>query len=749
MSRLLFADIIVDVSHESVDRTFQYIVPERLIGEISEGSRVCIPFGKGNRQIEGYVVALSGQPSFAVEKQKEITEIAKNKMPVETELIALAAYIRKTCGGTMNQALKTVLPVRQKVAAVEDRRVALCDLYRDHEENRQELFERLKKRRATARLAFLEALCKAGELDYRVCTGTYRMTASVLADLEEQGILKIRRKIRYRNPMETFADYGEKQESGKQDFDLNEEQSKAVGGIMESGQNVHLLFGITGSGKTRVYIELIRKTLLQGRKAIVLIPEIALTLQTVKRFYEVFGDRIAIVHSRLSAGERFDQFERVKNGDADIMIGPRSAIFAPFADIGMIIVDEEHEGSYKSETVPRYQVRDLAIRRAERHGAKVVLGSATPDIGTYYRAKQGIYGFHSLSKRAGAGKLAQTEIVDLREELENGNKSMFSQRLNELILDRLKKKEQILLYINRRGYAGFVSCRSCGEVIRCPHCDVSLTYHGNDTLVCHYCGHTIPMPEVCPECGSKYIARFGTGTEKVEEMVRKYYPSARVLRMDGDTTATKGAHERLIGTFMKHEADILIGTQMIVKGHDFPDVTLVAAMAADLSLYASDYRAAERTFELLTQAAGRAGRGASQGIALIQTYQPEHYAIVAAAAQDYRTFYEKELSYRQLMEYPPFYDILAILVSSPSQEDAEKMCMALKELAQGQAEEYTLIGPAKAGVAKVKDVYREVLYIKHKSSEKLFELKKKMEDRFSGQWGKTSVTFDFNPMNSY
>ncbi|MFQ9934685.1 MAG: primosomal protein N', partial [Lachnospiraceae bacterium] len=434
---------------------------------------------------------------------------------------------------------------------------------------------------------------------------------------------------------------------------------------------------------------------------------------------------------------------------------PRSAIFTPFTNLGLIIIDEEHEGTYKSENVPKYHAREVAVYRAMENQGKVVLGSATPSVDSYYRAKKGEYALYEMTERAKAAKLPKVYVEDLREELKRGNKTMFSDRLNELIKDRLKRREQIMLFINRRGYAGFVSCRSCGYVMKCPHCDVGLTLHNNDTLVCHYCNYTVSTPKVCPECGSKYIAAFGTGTQKVEEAVKKMYPEARVLRMDMDTTMAKDGHEKILSSFADGEADILVGTQMIVKGHDFSNVTLVGVIAADMSLYASDYRAAERTFQLLTQAAGRAGRGEREGEVVIQTYNPDNFAIEAAAKQDYKEFYEREILYRKLMEYPPCYSMTALLITSKDEKLLQKgsnMIKASTEEYLGANRERTddirLIGPAKANISRINDVYRMVYYIKSEEYGKLVEIKNHLEKVFKDNelFKNITLQFDFNPM---
>jgi primosomal protein N' (replication factor Y) len=502
-------------------------------------------------------------------------------------------------------------------------------------------------------------------------------------------------------------------------------------------------------------MEIISSVIERGKQVILLIPEIALTYQTVQRFYKRFGERISIMNSKMSQGERYDQSLRAKNGEIDIMIGPRSALFTPFQNLGLIIIDEEHEYSYKSETVPKYHAVEVAIKRAKLTNSAVVLGSATPSLESYVKAKKGEIKLYKLTKRAKEAEPPVVWITDLREELKNKNKSIFSGKLKELILDRLNKREQIMLFLNRRGYAGFVSCRSCGYVMKCHHCDISLTSHNNGKMICHYCGYEEIQPGNCPECGSKYIAAFGTGTQKVEELVKKEFLGARVLRMDADTTRNKGGHEAVLSAFAEHKADILVGTQMIVKGHDFPKVTLVGIIAADLSLYTGDFRASERTFQLLCQAAGRAGRDVLPGEVVIQTYHPEHYSIITAAEGDYEAFYEQEMLYRRLMQYPPAANILLILIISKEEEQAKRSSIHLGEAIKLYFEEQKvqagIIGPAPASIAKANDLYRQVIYVKLSEYEKLVGLKNYLEGyyNYSELFSGCNLQFDFNPMSSY
>ncbi|CBK73737.1 primosomal protein N' [Butyrivibrio fibrisolvens 16/4] len=487
-----------------------------------------------------------------------------------------------------------------------------------------------------------------------------------------------------------------------------------------------------------------------GQQVIVLIPEIALTYQTVMRFYTRFGDKVSILNSRMSPGERFDQFERAKSGEISIMVGPRSALFTPFANLGLIIIDEEHEPSYKSEVIPRYHARETAVYRAKLSGATVILGSATPSLEAYTRATEGEYQLITLHNRAMGHDMASCEIVDLRTELQEGNRSMLSRRLKELMADRLAKKQQIMLFLNRRGLMGFVSCRACGHVLKCPHCDVALHLHSGGIMKCHYCGFTTKTTKTCPSCGSKYIGSFKAGTQRLEEIVKESFPQARVLRMDADTTSGKNGHEEILSAFAAHEADVLIGTQMIVKGHDFANVTLVGIIAADISLNESDFHSGERTFQLLTQAVGRAGRGVEPGIAVIQTYQPENYAVVSSANQDYDSFYAQEIAYRRLLSYPPCGHILGIQVSCDKQKDAIAQADILAALIRRMDPEIVIMGPEDAYIGKLKDVYRRVIYLRADDYDRLVNIKDAI-DKFlleQKQYRNTSTWFDFDPINT-
>ena len=740
----VYIDVIVDISVNSLDRIFQYRVPEKLLDAVTVGCQVNVPFGSGNRRRQAYVIGVDTVLAYDASKIKDILGVTK--APAATgQLIALADWMHERYGCTMAQALKTVLPVKKSVKEVKRTAYFLAD-----REGAQQLLEKSRKsRREKARVRLLEAMLKEGCMSKETVTGVLQISASTMKSILQTGVIREETSQVYRNPVRQRLD-------GWQEVCLNDEQMNAVASIWQNEaicrehwsreQGMHLLYGITGSGKTEVYMALMEKVLNEGRQIIVLIPEISLTLQTVSRFYARFGSQIAVMNSRLSAGERYDQYMRAKRGEASIMIGPRSALFTPFDRLGLIIIDEEHESAYQSEIVPRYQAAEVAARRAEMSGALVVLGSATPSVAVYQKAREGMIGLHRLTQRARTGsRLPDVKVVDLREEFRMKNRGILSQSLHEAMDACLKRGDQMMLFLNRRGYAGFVSCRSCGYVVKCRHCDVSMTVHHHTLLKCHYCGSEQPMPRVCPSCGSPYIAGFGVGTQKVEEFVQKEFPEARILRMDRDTTSGKDDMGRILQTFSEGGADILIGTQMIVKGHDFANVTLVGILAADLSLFAGDYQSSERTFQLLTQAAGRAGRGDRPGEVIIQTYQPEHYCIQTAAAQDYDSFYSQEIRFRQMLHYPPDRQMMVMLAEGEHDQQTGQAVQKLREIAgEADFEAVEFIGPSRAGIAKAKDLYRYTMYMKHQDIKELMRLRDFLEGylKWSQQFSNIYFTFD-------
>ena len=753
----MYANVIVDISHEKLDKTFQYSIPDELLCDIRPGVCVDIPFG--SRTITGYVIEVTDEPEYDPARTKPLIGIKANSVAVEAKLIALAAWIRRNYGSTMNQALKTVIPVKRQAKEQVSRSIALkIDKVRARA---QLALCEAKKQKAKARL--FRALIDADDgasLEYSFVTGKLSVSAATIRALEQSGFIEVITQTGYRNPVEHMS-------VDTYDKVLNAAQQSVVdaieGDIASGLRNTYLIKGVTGSGKTEVYMELIAHCIQSGRQAIVLIPEIALTYQTVMRFFSRFGNRVSIINSRLSNGERYDQFERAKNGDIDIMIGPRSALFTPFSNLGLIIIDEEHENSYKSESVPRYHAREVAIEYARMSDAIVVLGSATPSVDSFYKAKTGVYRLLELDTRVDDRPLPKCEIVDLRQELREGNRSILSTRLQELMEERLLNGQQTMLFLNRRGKSAFMSCRACGFVVKCPHCDVSLSEHSGGVMVCHYCGYRQPVPKVCPSCGSKYISGFKAGTQKIEAMVAKRFPQARILRMDYDTTRAKDSYEKILQAFSNHEADILIGTQMIVKGHDFSNVTLVGVLAADMSLHVNDFHAAERTFALLTQAAGRAGRGKLPGNVVIQTYDPDHYAIQTAKEQDYEAFYDKEIEYRRLMNYPPVWNMLLIHVTSPDESECGSVAQRVHDTAAqmishiensqspDDRHQIQLIGPADATIAKVNDIYRKVIYMKTSDYAALISVKDGIEQAVKADTAmkNANISFDFNPMSGF
>lgn len=745
-----YANVIVDISHEKVDRTFQYKIKEELKDSLYVGAKVYIPFGKGNKRITGYVMELTNEAEFDVSRMKEIDSIVPEGISIESRWIRIASMMKRNYGSTMIAAMKTVLPVKNTVKQVEKRTVHL----NVERETALALCRQFGEKHQNAKARLLAELIDVDLIAYPIVTGKLNVSATTIRGMVQKGIIRVETESIYRNPVHISTETGIRKQ-------LNEEQQRIFDTFcydyQQGERKQYLLFGVTGSGKTEVYMEMIDFVLKQGKEAIVLIPEIALTYQTLKRFYERFGDMVSVMNSKLSQGERYDQFERARKGEVKIMIGPRSALFTPFQNLGILIIDEEHEGSYKSETMPKFHSRTVAKWIAKDADAALVLGSATPSLESFYEVEQGAMELCRLSTRYAKSSLPEVEVVDLRQELKEGNRSIFSRSLAEKIQDRLNRKEQIMLFLNRRGYAGFVSCRACGYVMKCPHCDVSLTDHRNGKLICHYCGYERNHVNLCPQCGSKYILGFRAGTQQIEEVLQKQFQTARILRMDADTTKRKEDYERILSAFANEEADILVGTQMIVKGHDFKKVTLMGILAADLSLSSNDYRAAERTFQLLTQAAGRAGRSGLPGEVVIQTYQPEHYAIQYAKNQDYQGFYQEEIAYRKLGGYPPASHLLAVLFQGKREDElihySKEMAERVKRQALEEKEKRILvIGPAKATIGKINDVYRQMLYIKNQDYEQLVFIKDFIEaagKKMGNQYPNVTTFFDFDPMTGY
>lgn len=741
----MYAEVIVDISHEKLDRPFTYKIPESLAETVEEGSLVEIPFGKGNKIISGYVIRIKENSDYDDSRIKDIAGLAKGGVKADSNLIRLASFIRKTYGSTQINALKTVMPVKKTVKReVKKRVIALLDAGRLEFLANEAL---IKHRNAQERL--LRELIKYPDISYSFITGKMNVSSQTIASLAKNGIIKIEEETVYRNPVKI---------DNPQDvtLTLSDEQMAIINDVerdIKNGErNTYLIHGITGSGKTEVYMRLIEDRIKEGKQAILLIPEIALTYQNLMRFYARFGDRVSVIHSKMTAGERYDQYLKVKEGKVDIMIGPRSALFTPFENLGIVVIDEEHESSYKADNMPKYHAREVAEKLCELTDSILVLGSATPSLESYYRAKNGEYKLYRLNNRLTGNTLPTVHVEDMRAELKEGNKSVFSRRLRGLINDRLDKHEQIMLFLNRRGISGFVSCRECGEVVKCPHCDVSLSYHRDGSLKCHYCGYETPFTNICSKCGSDKVRGFKAGTQMIEDYVRKEFPHALILRMDADSTKKEEDYESILSRFSNREADILIGTQMIVKGHDFKGVTLVGILAADMALNAEDYRAGERAFQQLVQAGGRAGRGDNPGEVVIQTYQPEHYAVIHAANQDYDAFYEEEIAYRRELMYPPVGNLLGVQITGDEEKRVIKLSKVIADMIDKLPfrEDIGKIGPANATLSKKCDIYRRVIYIKSLNYDYLIAVKDYIEketDKFN--LTKESVMFDFNPMNGF
>ncbi len=741
----MYAKVIVDISHEKLDRPFTYRIPEYLLDRIEEGDRVEIPFGRGDRIIEGYVIEITTKCDYDDSLVKDVRNVCKKSVRADATLIKLASFIRKTYGSTQINALKTVMPIKKTVKQEVNRRVvAKVDV-----EKLEYFANNAAKKHKNAQERLLRELIKYPDISYSFITSKMNVSAPTINALVKEDIIEIISETVYRNPINIEI-------KSENRHELSKEQQAIIDGVNEDlkkgERNTYLIHGITGSGKTEVYMRLIEDRLKEGKQAIMLIPEIALTYQNLMRFYARFGDSVSVVHSKMSAGEKYDQFLKVKEGKVRIMIGPRSALFTPFDNLGIVVIDEEHEGSYKADNMPKYHAREVAAELARLTGAILVMGSATPSIDSYYKAQNGIYKLYELTSRLTGNNLPTVYVEDMREELKEGNKSVFSRRLKKLMEDRLEKHEQIMLFLNRRGVSSFVSCRACGEVIKCPHCDVSLSLHNDNTLRCHYCDYSIPMIKRCPKCNEEKVKGFKAGTQMIEEFVKKEFPYALTLRMDADSTKKKDDYESILARFSNREADVLIGTQMIVKGHDFKGVTLVGIVAADMALNATDYRAGERAFAQLVQAEGRAGRGENPGDVVIQTYQPEHYVVEKAKNQDYLAFYNEEIEYRKMMMYPPVGSLLGIQITGADETEVGRVARKLSALTDTfkNGTDIQKIGPANATLAKKCDLYRRVIYVKSMDYQNLIRIKDLIEEENEkNKNSKTSVMFDFNPMDGF
>jgi len=702
-----YAEVIVDVSARQVNKIFHYLIPSEISDLVVVGSKVSVPFGP--RYVEGYVVGFT--EISEVEKLKAIKKVIGKEPMLGPDLLELSRWIANKYYCSFIDSLNCIVPTFVQKTKV--KLEAIIKLAKNPEEIKKDIVL-LRKKGAFKQAEILELALRNPALSAKQIAVTAGTTLATVNSLIKKGLLTLEDRQVYRNP------YAEGK--FKPSFPLlpTVEQAKALEDLtylQTRGKSaVALLHGVTGSGKTEIYLQLIQKVLEQDKQVIVLVPEISLTPQMIERFKARFGAQVAVLHSRLSEGERFDEWRKIKENKVNIVVGARSAIFAPFSNLGLVIIDEEHESTYKQEDNPKYHAREVAIKRAGLVGALVLLGTATPSIESYYKATQGEYKLITLKERVENRPLPTVIVKDLREELSEGHKSIFSRTLIEKIKDRLAKQEQIILFLNRRGFSTFVMCRECGLVLKCPACSIPLTYHANDnSLKCHYCDFNTKSPKICPKCSSRYIKFFGIGTQKIEEEFKNSFPSVHVVRMDVDTTGRKGSHERILDSFKQEEAQVLIGTQMIAKGLDFPNVTLVGVITSDTSLNLPDFRSAERTFQLITQVAGRAGRDIKPGEVVIQTYNPEHYSIMAASEQDYLGFYLQEIKLREQLLYPPFSSLIRLVISHPDEEIAINQANLLGVIYRNiirHTQGVELLGPAPAPVEKLRNKYRWQIVLK-------------------------------------
>ncbi|NMM65631.1 primosomal protein N' [Clostridium sp. P21] len=727
-----YAGIVVNNSSIQVDKIFTYKIPEALKSKIDIGIRVKVPFGMGNKKIDGFVMELYGE-YIGNGRVKEICAICDEFTLFTRNDVMLIKEMKSKYLSTYLECIKVFIP-----AGISDgmKNKTEIQIYTGE----AELNGKFEKEPYLTIYSIVKK--NQGFYNKNALSKNFNVSLSSINTMIKHNFLSERENIINRYNTRQYEKYSKKV--------LNIEQQKAVDNILNSEKKVFLIHGVTGSGKTEIYMHLVSSMMDKNKESIILVPEIALTPQMVERFKGRFGKDISVFHSKLSKGERYDEWLRVKEGKVKVAIGARSAIFLPFSNLGIIVIDEEHEGSYKSDSNPKYNAREIGEMKCRIDNCKLILGSATPSIETYYRCKNKDIELITIKNRADNAVMPKVEIVDMRQELMNNNRSIFSKRLYEAIVERLEKREQIILFLNRRGFSTFVSCRKCGYVFKCNNCDISLTYHKEERkLVCHYCGNSEKVSSVCPECGSKYVKYFGVGTEKIEQEIKKCFPEARTLRMDFDTTRRKNSYEKIYNTFKEGKADILIGTQMVAKGLDFKGVTLVGIIAADLSLNLPDFRSNERTFQLITQVSGRAGRGEKNGEVIVQTYNPENYSIIYASNNDYKSFYEEEISVRRLMEYPPFVDLFLINMSSKNEnvliKNIQNVAIFLRNILE-KNDTIKMLGPCPCEISKIKEFYRWQIILKGNIEKEFSEkIRKSVYDLLKSVYNDIRVSIDVNP----
>ncbi|MBQ6540778.1 MAG: primosomal protein N' [Oscillospiraceae bacterium] len=750
MEKRMIAKIAVSAAVFSIDRPYDYIVPDALAEKAVPGARVTVPFGKGNRRSEGMILSVTRETEF--DKLKCVESVIDSEPVLDGEQLKLALWMRDRFFCTVYEAVKTMLPIGmwsdgKGSKRVGDKVIETANLLIDGEEA-MELADQ-KKLSAPAQSSILRLMAQIGSAPVKdICIHTGASRQSVKA-LEKRGVIGTEFREVYRRPMIFFKD---------EDLTvtLNREQKAAFDGLnilLESGKpEAALLYGVTGSGKTLVYIRLIQETLDRGRNAIILVPEIGLTPQLLSTFSGFFGDSIAVLHSSLTMGERYDEWKRIRSGEVRVVVGTRSAVFAPLNDIGLIIIDEEQEHTYKSENSPRYNARDVAKYRCVRHNALLLLGSATPAVESMYAARQGKYKLFEIHERYNKQRLPEVIIVDMRREIMEDNGSSVSAPLRAELMKNIDRGEQSILFINRRGASAVTMCGECGHTFTCKNCSVSMTYHSvNNRLICHYCGHSVPLPKSCPECGGR-IKFIGAGTQRVEEELHSLFPGAEVLRMDTDTVSAKSGHEKILGRFAAKKIPILVGTQMVTKGLNFDNVTLAGVISADQMMYINDFRAYERMFSVMTQVIGRSGRGDKTGRAVIQTYTPDNEVIRLAAEQDYMSFYTRELEMRRLQGTPPFSDIFEVTVLGPEEDAVIGGCRGIKSSLMGYlggTEGLSILGPAPAGIAKVNNKYRYRIMIRCRNTKQIRETIAHVVREFSKDRSNRGLSAfaDYDPLN--